>query len=170
LLIAIQNTYHRSAADFEKQRASIKRRGSCANVVAILITSLEAEVVLVERSSTHHPGWALPSGSVCTQDEESILKAFWRETKEETGVKADPTSVRPHDVEVRRFVNTDTGETAHVIVGTIIGQVAAGQVAHLTPEARAENILSVREYRVDALPDLIFDDGTKILQALGRAA
>jgi ADP-ribose pyrophosphatase YjhB (NUDIX family) len=167
--VPIRLTEHpKSAASYEHQARRVAERGSAANVVAVLLG--RGGVVLVERTTTH-AGWALPSGSVMTNENESFLQAFRRESAEETGLDIPPSSAALVDVEIRQFVNIDTGKRQHTIVGTVVGRpmgdLVAGELP-LTPEAKAEGLRTVGAYALNALPELIFEDAGKITDAIHR--
>jgi len=163
--------YPKSRASYERQARSVAERGSAANVVAVLLG--QNAVILVERTS-EHAGMALPSGSVTTAQNESFLQAFERESREETGIVVPALSAHLIDVEIRRFINMDTDERQHVIVGTVVGRplggLAPGLELELTPEAAAEGLRKVGTYALDALPELIFNDEQKIRSAVGHYA
>jgi ADP-ribose pyrophosphatase YjhB (NUDIX family) len=159
--------YPKSATSYERQARSVADRGSAASVVAVLLG--RGAVVLVERTTTH-AGWALPSGSVMTGANESFLQAFQRESLEETGMDIPLSSADLLDVEIRQFVNMDTGERQHTFVGTVVARPVANLVAGLelplTPDAKAEGLRTVGAYALNALPELIFRDEEKIRDAM----
>jgi ADP-ribose pyrophosphatase YjhB (NUDIX family) len=109
-----------------------------------------------------------------TAQNETFLQAFGRESREETGLDVPLSSAALLDVEIRRFVNVDTGERQHIIVGTVVGRplgnLVAGLELELTPEAAAEGLRKIGAYALDGLPELIFNDELKVRDAVDHCA
>lgn len=152
---------------YEKQAASVDRRGSNASIVGLLV--LENSLIVVERTGSN-AGFALPSGSVDTHRQESFLEALVREAHEEAGVELEPDSLVPQGVEIRTFINTETRAKQHVIVGTVLGHLATRQTPHLTPTAQEEGIVSVAAYPINDMPELVFRDGDLVRAAFPNLA
>lgn len=163
----IENTYLKTPEAFAKQRESVARRRSHASVVGIMLLEQE-RIALVHRTGSN-AGLALPSGSVKTEEHESLLDALAREMREELAVVPEPDSVHIQDLEIRTFVMDGRPERQHVFVATFVGHIAAGQEVQQTEAATLEGV-RVGTYPLNNLPPLVFNDTQKVLHALPQFA
>lgn len=125
--------------------------------VAVLTAADPPEVLLIQRSNPPFEGcWALPGGFV--DEREQVAAAAPRELAEETGL---------HLRDLRLLGVYDTpGRDPR---GWTVSVVYLARIAEREAVAGADDARDARWFSADALPELAFDHGSIVADALGRA-
>ena len=103
--------------------------------------------------------WGLPGGAV--EEGEDLLRAGWRELREETGLSGD----RVKDIR-KRFHDATRGQM--VLEASVVRDEVA---AHIDPSQDPDNEFSeLRFFRVTELPEAIFEDARQYINTLSSAS
>lgn len=125
--------------------------------VVVLTTAAPPELLLIQRRDPPFEGlWALPGGFV--EEREQVAAAAPRELAEETGLRiADLGLLGVYDTPGR----DPRGWTVSVVY--------LARLALREPVAGADDARDARWFSAEALPDLAFDHGLIVADALGAA-
>ncbi len=145
--------------NFQAQKnKSLQRNAEGASIGVVLLG--RSAVVLVRRLALN-PGWALPGGTV--ESNEEFDDAFLRELEEETSLKARIERLLLLE---NRVFESPAGETHQVNLAVFEAAAHPGQIP-VTTELAAKEDLEVGTFNLDSIPlTMIFKDRDRLLRVI----